>query len=120
MLRLRKLTTGDVLASLTPRHRRFVEEYSVDWNATAAYKRAGYRASGHAAEANACRLCKRLDVATAIAARIAEVDADWIREEARRLGRPVGAISIPRFGTLNLETGVLTMLRKSGPAARAI
>jgi phage terminase small subunit len=61
------LTIGDVFASLTSRDRRFVEEYAVDWNATAAYKRAGYRASGHAAEANACRLCKRLDVATAIA-----------------------------------------------------
>jgi phage terminase small subunit len=38
---------------LRPRHQRFVEEYARDWNATAAYKRAGYRALGHAADVNA-------------------------------------------------------------------
>jgi hypothetical protein len=31
------------------RHQRFVEEYAKDWNATAAYRRAGYRARGHSA-----------------------------------------------------------------------
>ena len=60
------LTKVDVFAPLRPKHRRLVEEYARDWNATAAYKRAGYRAGGHSAEANACPLCKRLDVATAI------------------------------------------------------
>ena len=42
--------------SLNHRHRRFVAEYLVDLNATAAYRRAGYKARGHSAEASAARL----------------------------------------------------------------
>jgi hypothetical protein len=33
-----------IFAALRPRHRRFVEEYAKDWNATAAYKRTRHRA----------------------------------------------------------------------------
>ena len=55
------------MLTLRPRHKRFVEEYVKDWNATAAYRRAGYRARGHAAESNASRLRKRPDVAAACA-----------------------------------------------------
>lgn len=47
-------------------HQRFVEEYLRDFNATAAYKRAGYSARGHVAEANASRLKRHPDVARAI------------------------------------------------------
>lgn len=63
------------LSALRPRHRRFVEEYARDYNLTAAYKRAGYRARGHAAEANASRLHRRPDVAAACAAVHAEIIA---------------------------------------------
>lgn len=41
------------------RQERFVAEYLIDLNKTAAYKRAGYRARGHAAEVNASRLSLR-------------------------------------------------------------
>lgn len=51
---------------LTPKRRRFVEEYLKDLNATAAYGRAGFAAKGHAAEVNASRLLKHPDVAAAI------------------------------------------------------
>jgi phage terminase small subunit len=54
---------------LNPRRRRFCEEYLVDSNATAAYKRAGYASKGHAAEANAQRLMRN----------------DEVRREIRRL-----------------------------------
>jgi phage terminase small subunit len=54
-------------SALRPWHRRFVEEYAKDWNATAAYKRAGYRARGHSADVNASRLRNRPDVAAALA-----------------------------------------------------
>lgn len=46
--------------------RRFVDEYLVDLNATAAYKRAGYSAKGNAAESAAARLLRNVQVATAI------------------------------------------------------
>lgn len=54
--------------SLTDRQRRFVEEYLVDMNATAAYKRAGYAARGNAAEVNAARLLRNAQVQAAIQA----------------------------------------------------
>jgi phage terminase small subunit len=52
---------------LNPRHQRFVDEYLLDRNATAAYKRAGYKAKGNAAEVNANKLLRKTQVATAIA-----------------------------------------------------
>jgi phage terminase small subunit len=46
---------------MTPKQRRFAEEYLIDLNA-AAYKRAGYRATGHSAEVNASRLLRNAEV----------------------------------------------------------
>jgi hypothetical protein len=57
-----------MLTGLKLKHQRFIEEYARDWNATAAYRRAGYRATGHSAEANASRLMRRPDVAAAVKA----------------------------------------------------
>jgi phage terminase small subunit len=45
---------------------RFVEEYLIDLNATAAYRRAGYAAKGNAAEVNAARLLRNAKVQEAI------------------------------------------------------
>jgi phage terminase small subunit len=55
--------------ALTPKQERFVSEYLIDLNATAAYKRAGYVAKGHAAEANAARLLRNAEVEAEIAHR---------------------------------------------------
>jgi phage terminase small subunit len=55
---------------LHPRHERFVAEFVLDCNATAAYRRTGYRARGHAAEVNASRLRRRPDVKRAIVERV--------------------------------------------------
>lgn len=54
------------------RHERFAQEYLKDLNATAAYKRAGYKATGNGAEVSACRLLARPEVA----ARVAELQAE--------------------------------------------
>ena len=51
---------------LTPKQRRFAEEYLVDLNATAAAKRAGY--SEHTAKSQGQRLLTNVDVAAAIQA----------------------------------------------------
>lgn len=48
---------------------RFIDEYMIDLNATAAYKRAGYKATGRAAENNASRLMGNAGVAAEIARR---------------------------------------------------
>lgn len=54
--------------ALTAKQERFVQEYLIDLNATAAYKRAGYAAEGHAAEASASRLLSNVEVCSRIAA----------------------------------------------------
>jgi phage terminase small subunit len=51
---------------LTPKQQRFVDEYLVDLNATAAYARAGYAARGNAAEVNASRLLRNAQVVAAV------------------------------------------------------
>ncbi|HEX7013171.1 MAG TPA: terminase small subunit, partial [Steroidobacteraceae bacterium] len=76
---------------LTPKQQRFVDEYLVDLNATAAYRRAGYTAKGNAAEVNAARLLRNAQVAQAVrkamderAARV-EVRQDDVLRELMRL-----------------------------------
>lgn len=49
--------------SLTPKQERFVSEYLIDLNATAAYKRAGYKGQGNSAEATASQLLSNPKVA---------------------------------------------------------
>jgi hypothetical protein len=54
--------------TLTDKQSRFVEEYLLDCNATAVYKRAGYTAQGRAAENAASRLLGNAEVRAAIEA----------------------------------------------------
>lgn len=48
--------------ALNAKQQRFAEEYLIDLNATAAYKRAGYSADGHSAESAAQRLLSKVEV----------------------------------------------------------
>lgn len=54
------------MTKLTPQQERFVTEYMIDLNATAAYKRAGYTATGRSAENNASRLLGNAGVQQAV------------------------------------------------------
>lgn len=56
------------MKKLAAKQAMFVEEYLVDLNATAAYRRAGYRARGNSAEASAAKLLRHPKVAAAITA----------------------------------------------------
>jgi phage terminase small subunit len=79
------------MASLSDKQRAFVAEYLVDLNAAAAYQRAGYKATGGAARANASRLLTNANVAQAISeafkARIerTEITADRVLLEYARI-----------------------------------
>jgi phage terminase small subunit len=55
--------------ALTPKQERFVSEYLIDLNASAAYKRAGYAAKGNSAEVSACRLLRNAQIEAEIARR---------------------------------------------------
>lgn len=48
--------------ALTDKQVKFIDEYMIDMNATAAYGRAGYTAEGNSAEASASRLLRNVKV----------------------------------------------------------
>ncbi len=95
---------------LTARQQRFVEEFLLDGNATAAYIRAGYAARGNAAESAACRLLRNVQVSAAIAAAQAarsartQITQDWVLERlhAEALFTGEGASHSARVAALKL------------------
>ena len=87
------------MSDLTPKQARFVEEYLIDLNATAAAKRAGY--SERTAYAQGQRLLKNVEIAAAIQkaqearSERTRIDQDWVIDrlvgvyEASMEARPV-------------------------------
>ena len=87
------------MSDLTPKQARFIEEYLIDLNATAAAKRAGY--SERTAYAQGQRLLKNVEIAVAIQkaqearSERTRIDQDWVIErlvgvyEASMEARPV-------------------------------
>jgi phage terminase small subunit len=77
--------------SLTPQQQRFADEYIIDLNATAAYKRAGYKGKGRSAENAASRLLGNVGVKQYIAKRIkdreqrTEITQDRVLQELARI-----------------------------------
>lgn len=51
------------MTPMTPKQKRFADEYLIDLNATAAYKRAGYKGTGNSAESMASQLLSNIKVA---------------------------------------------------------
>lgn len=60
---------------LNLKQQRFIDEYLIDGNATAAYRRAGYKAKGRSAENSASRLLGSVGVAKEIVRRQSLVTA---------------------------------------------
>jgi len=79
------------MAKFTEKQKAFVEEYLIDLNATAAYKRAGYKAKGNAAEVNANRLLRNAKVQKEIQRAMDErskrtkITADSVLEEYAKI-----------------------------------
>jgi phage terminase small subunit len=76
---------------LNERQKRFVDEYLIDLNAAAAYRRAGYAARGNAAEVNASRLLRHAQVRAAIEERqrvrlqSTQITAERVLQEIARI-----------------------------------
>ncbi len=70
--------------SLAPKVLRFIDEYMVDMNGSAAYQRAGYKASSASAKTNARRLLTNADVRAEIARR-AEKTSEKVGITSERL-----------------------------------
>jgi len=102
---------------LTTKRLRFVAEYLIDLNATAAYKRAGYTATGNSAEVNAARLLKIPQVRNAISAATAKrevrtgITQDRVLQELELL-----AFSDLTHYVLDVHTGTVK-LAKDAPAS---
>lgn len=77
--------------ALTAKQRRFADEYLIDLNATAAYKRSGYIATGNGAEVNAHKLLSNTKVAAYIQGRMkdrekrTEITQDMVLAEWAKL-----------------------------------
>ena len=94
---------------MNERQRRFVEEYLVDGVASAAYRRAGYKATGNAAEVAAARLLRHVQVAEAIKAATearsatAGITAQWVLDRLRAESEERGKGSSPSARVKALE-----------------
>ena len=77
--------------ALTPKQMRFADEYLIDLNATAAYKRAGYIATGNSAEVNGHKLLSNTQIASYIQMRMkdrekrTEITQDMVLAEWAKL-----------------------------------
>jgi phage terminase small subunit len=87
------------MSALSPKQLRFVDEYLVDLNATAAYKRAGYKGQGRTAENNASRLLGNAGVQQAIQERIGR-RARETQISAERVLKEIAAVALSDLGEL--------------------
>lgn len=63
----KKAAPAGATKALPPKVQRFILEYLIDFNGSAAYQRAGYKATGNSAEVNARRLLRNAQVSAEIA-----------------------------------------------------
>jgi hypothetical protein len=98
------LINGGGCPMLTAKQRRFAAEYLQDMNATAAYRRAGYRARGHAAEVNACRLLRNAEVQRLVRDHQAATEEQLAITHFSREGEPAEAAAKTSDGQVCLLT----------------
>jgi len=82
---------------LNQRQKLFVIEYLKDRNATAAYKRAGYKATGNAAEVIACQLLRNPQIALSIAKASEQAVETFVHETGITLERTLREIAKVAF-----------------------
>lgn len=80
------------MTPLTPKQQLFVDEYLIDLNGTAAYKRAGYSGEGNVAESSASRLLSNAKVQHAVNAGKKE-RADRLRIDGDQVLRNIARIT---------------------------
>lgn len=87
--------------ALSDKHSKFVDEYMIDMNATAAYLRAGYKCTEDAARVSASKLLTNPNIVAEIATRQAKMQEEsgisvkWILEELvenHRMARQIGEL----------------------------
>lgn len=88
--------------ALTDKQVRFIDEYMIDMNATAAYGRAGYTAEGNSAEASASRLLRNAKIQQELNKRQKKmqeesgISVQWVLKEFvenHKMAREVGELA---------------------------
>ena len=105
--RRKKGTFSPMPVLKNPRHERFAQNLAKGMSATEAYKEAGYKSIGHAAEANGARLMRN----DKVKARIAELQGSTAKQitDIRDLSR--------QFTAEAVELQVTIMRDKEAPAS---
>lgn len=104
--------------ALTPKQRRFAEEYCIDLNATAAYLRAGYTARGNSAEVAASRLLSNVKVQSIIQQKQGEI-ASRCDVTAEKVIREVSAVAFSDVRKLFNPDGSLKPVHELDDATAA-
>jgi hypothetical protein len=108
---------------LTPKQQRFVQEYLVDLNGAAAYRRAGYTVgSDPVARVEACRLLANPSVAAAIQAaqqaraERTQLTQDWVVQRLVKLAEEATneAVKVAALKLLGLHLGMFAQRHKLG------
>jgi hypothetical protein len=97
---------------LTLKQQRFANEYCVDLNATAAYRRAGYNAEGNAAEACASRLLSNAQVQQAIQEK-EKIAAKRLEVNTENVLRATSDWPSPIFASCSMGTGPQNLSKNS-------
>ena len=124
LARVKTAETGSAgVPALTPKQRRFVNEYLLDLNGSAAARRAGYspRTSGE----QASRLLRKVSIRQAIQSAFEErgvragIDADYVVLRLRELAEfaPSAAARIRALELLGRHLGMFQKVRRHGGTA---
>ena len=108
--------------ALTEKHKRFAEEYLKDFNATAAYQRAGYEASTAAARANASRLLANANIQAYLCklrSRVAERAEITLESTVREIAKVAfcNIVSVCEFGAAGVRLKESSELSEDATAA---
>lgn len=101
--------------ALTDRQQRFVDEYLIDLNASAAYQRAGYKAKGNAAEVSAHHLLRNPKIAAAVA-EAQQARAARTRVTADRVLQELAAVAFSNVSHYRIADSGEIVLAEGAPA----
>jgi phage terminase small subunit len=110
------------MATLNPKQWRFVQEYLIDLNGAAAYRRAGYKvSSAESARAAASRLLRKVNVAAAVAAAM-QARAERTQITQDRVVQELATIAFSSYFNYEVGDNGEVMVAEGGPpeAARAL
>ena len=125
---------GPTTSTAIRKRQRFAHEYLIDLNAVAAYRRAGYRATGNGANVSACKLLQHPEVAAIVQAgqkkhlEHLEITADRVLQEWARIAfgdiRDLfdegGALINPTKLTARVSAGISSIECTSRPGQGAV